>query len=167
MSSDLLVVSGVLLNSPAPPMGTAGFIGVHAMMGVWITGAPSLEPQVPDVIIHGGDDAYEERPRKRRRLTLEEQPTKHLNYVIDKVAAEYYGELIAKDMPQSVRKAAAEAVRPFVKAKVKQVPAIRKVDWKALEEDRAAVERIMILWTKYIELQSILDDDDDFFMLLH
>ena len=171
MSNDLLVVSGVSLNSPQPQAGASGFVSVQAMMGVWITGSPSgapvIPPVIPPAIIYGGDDAYDERPRKRRKFKLEERPSKRLENILNKFVSEYYAELTAKDIPQDVRKEAAVAVRPFVKAKVKQIPPIKKVDWEALEADRAAVDRITRLWTKYIESQRISDDDDDFFMLLH
>lgn len=100
---------------------------------------------------------------KRRKLTLEEQPEKHLRHILDKVVAEYYGEIIESDLPKAVKAEAANVVRPFVARgdSGARVPKSAKVDWAALERNAKAVGELFRIWN-----ERVVDDDEEEFLLL-
>ena len=119
----------------------------------------------------GGDDA----PRKgidwqvkRRKLTLRERPEAHLRDILDRVVSEYYGEIVASDLPQSVKKEAAAVVKPFAdkEARFKSVPPVAQVDWNALQRDADAVSAILRIWSDELAQREI-DDEDEFLMMMH
>ena len=86
--------------------------------------------------------------------------TKNLNWLMDRVVSEYYGELTEPDVPAKVQKEAAKIVRPYAKdgAKVPQA-----VNWQALHKDAEAVIKLLELYQRERELQ----DDEEQWMLLH
>lgn len=99
---------------------------------------------------------------KRRKLRLEEQPEKHLRYILDQVVAEYYGEIVESDLPKPVKAEAAAVVRPFAKNKGARTPQVESVDWKALQADVTAVNRLIRIWND--ELAA--DEDDELILMM-
>lgn len=106
---------------------------------------------------------------KRRKKTLADQPNEHLRQILDRVVAEYYGEIIDADLPKSVKAEAADVVRPFVdkQARGARIPQPARVDWEALQRDADAVSALVRIWSDEIVRQDIDDDDDEFFMMMH
>ena len=118
---------------------------------------------VPEDGVMGGAGWPVDWQRKRRKLTLEEQPEKHLRWILDKVVAEYYGEIIDSDLPKAVKAEAANVVRPFVARSDSgaRVPKVAKVNWDALQQDAKAVGELLRIWN-----ERLADDDDEEFLLL-
>jgi hypothetical protein len=126
------------------------------------------EPPIPEGLAPGSGHPVDWQV-KRRKLTLKERPEAHLRSILDKVIAEYYGEIIESDAPKAVKTEAATAVRPFVQrdAKGSRLPAAEKVDWERLELDASAVAAIIRIWRDEVSKKENEDDDDDFiFMML-
>lgn len=102
---------------------------------------------------------------KRRKATLADQPNEHLRQILDRVVSEYYGDIVAADLPQSVKKEAAAIVKPFAEkqARYKSVPKAAEVDWVALERNAEAVASLIRLWNEELALQN---EDDEILMIL-
>ena len=102
---------------------------------------------------------------KRRKLTLEEQPEKHLRHILDKVVAEYYGEIVEADVPKAVKAEAAQIVNPYVeKSRQTRVPKVDAIDWVALQRDVDAVSALMNLWSDEIAKEN--EDDDELLLMM-
>ena len=100
---------------------------------------------------------------KRRKRKLEDQPLRHLDYILDKVVAEYYGDIVESDLPKAVKREAAEVVEPFVERKTRGIPKPANIDWVALQRDADAVGTILQIWHE--ELQEIEEEED--LMMMH
>lgn len=103
---------------------------------------------------------------KRKKLTLKDQPDKHIRSILDKVVSEYYGEIVDSDVPKSVKADAARIVKPFAKGSA-AVPMEAQVDWAALNRDADAVNAILAIWNEEIANQEIDEDDDDMMMMIN
>jgi hypothetical protein len=126
------------------------------------------EPPVPDGLFPGAGYPVDWQV-KRRKLTLKERPEAHLRSILDKVVAEYYGEILDSEAPKTAKAEAATAVRPFVQrdARGSRIPAPAKVDWEKLELDASAVATLVRIWREEVSRQDADEDDDDFiFMML-
>lgn len=84
--------------------------------------------------------------------------TKNLDWLLDRVVSEYYGELTESDVPMAVQKEAAKIVRPYAKDGDK-IP--QSVNWAALEQD---FDRVIKLLELYQQQQ---DDEDMLWMMMH
>jgi hypothetical protein len=135
-------------------------------LGLGTAGTP---PVPPDNLPMGGAGYPVDWQTKRRKRTLKEQPEKHLRAILDRVVAEYYGEIVASDAPQAVKAEAGKLVKPFAdkQARFKFVPPVAQVDWKALQRDSDAVAAIIRIWSDEIAQRDIDEDDDDILMMMH
>ena len=86
--------------------------------------------------------------------------TKNLDWLLDRVVSEFYGELTDPDMPISVQKEAAKIVRPYAQDGLK-VP--QSVNWAKMEGD---IDRVMLLLELYQKHYDI-EDDDETWMMMH
>ena len=104
---------------------------------------------------------------KRRKKRLSDQPNLQLRKLLDTVVAEYYGDLVESDVPQSVKEQAAKIVKPFVQraAKLQAVPPVEKVNWKALQRNASQVRELLNLWKREILAREI-DAEDEYLMLV-
>lgn len=126
----------------------------------------SVVPPTPNPIPQGGSGHPVYHQGKRKKLTLKDRPSDHLNDIFRRVVAEHYGQIVESDLPKSVKAEAAAIVKPFAKTK-KRVPSVMQVDWDALDRDAAAVSAILALWNNEIAQQAIDDDDEDILMLMN
>lgn len=85
---------------------------------------------------------------------------KNLDWLLDRVVSEYYGELTDDDVKPSIQKEAAKIVRPYAKDGLK-VP--QAINWEALYQDAEAVIRLLELYQR----QRDLEDDEDTWMMMH
>jgi hypothetical protein len=92
--------------------------------------------------------------RKHKRFN------KNLDWLLDRVVSEFYGELTDPEMPVAAKKAAAKIVRPYAKDGEK-IP--QSVDWSKMEQD---VDRVMMLLELYQKYQNA-EDDDLLWMMMH
>tara|TARA_R110000868_G_scaffold201579_5_gene449078 strand:- start:64 stop:507 length:444 start_codon:yes stop_codon:yes gene_type:complete len=122
-------------------------------------------PPTPTDEVAGGAGYPVNWQGKRRKLTLEEQPEKHLRHILDQVVAEYYGEIVEADVPNSVKAEAAKIVRPFVakQAQGQRVPKVSAIDWAALQRDISAVSALVRVWSDEVAQE---DDDDEILLML-
>lgn len=86
--------------------------------------------------------------------------TKNLEWLMDRVVSEYYGELTEDDVPVRIQKEAAKIVRPYAKDGLK-VP--QAVNWQALHQDTEAMLRLLELYQRERDLQ----DDEETWMMMH
>lgn len=95
------------------------------------------------------------------------RPEAHLRQILDRVIAEYYGEIVDADVPQAVKKEAAAIVKPFADkaARFKSVPAVAQVDWDALQRDADAVEGILQIWSDEVRREQEYNDDEFMFFM--
>lgn len=123
---------------------------------------------VPVVDVYPGSGRPVDWQGPRRKLKLKEQPEKHLRSILDKVVAEYYGELVSAEIPKSVKAEAADVVRPYVSkdSRGNRVPQPDKVDWQSLEANASAVAAIIGLWNQEIRRYENEDDDDDAILMM-
>lgn len=86
--------------------------------------------------------------------------TKNLDWILDRVVSEFYGELTEDDMPAAVKKEAAKIVRPYAQDGQK-VP--QKVNWAKLEMDIDRVMQLVELYQKHRDI----DDEDETWLMMH
>lgn len=105
---------------------------------------------------------------KRKKRTLQQQPEKHLRHILDRVVAEYYGEIVDADVPASVKAEAGKLVKPYAdkKGRFKSVPTVEQIDWNAVQQNADAVGAILRIWSDEIERRARDDDDDEAILLL-
>lgn len=93
---------------------------------------------------------------KRKRSDLDE--------AFDLSVREMYGDLTEKNVPQEIRKEAAEIVRPSAGKAAKQtIPQAEKIDWEAIKNNINAVNELMRLWK---ELQDNDEEDELLYYLM-
>lgn len=85
---------------------------------------------------------------------------KNLDWILDRVVSEYYGELTKPDVPKAVQKKAAALVKPYAKDG-KKIP--EAVNWEALQLDIVRVKKILELW----QIQYQLKAEEEEWMMLH
>lgn len=85
---------------------------------------------------------------------------KNLDWILDRVVSEYYGELTKPDVPKAVQKKAAALVKPYAKDG-KKIP--EAVNWEALQLDIVRVKKILELW----QIQYQLEAEEEEWMMLH
>jgi hypothetical protein len=103
----------------------------------------------------------------RRKRTLKEQPEKHLRHILDKVVAEYYGEILESDAPRTAKAEAANAVRPYVSkdSNGARLPKPARVDWERLQLDADAVATLIAIWNAEVAKEGD-EDDEEFFLMM-
>lgn len=79
---------------------------------------------------------------------------RNLDWLLDRVVSDYYGELTQPTVPISVRKEAKQIVKPYVEQK--------QVNWSKFEGD---LDRVIKLLELYQHLQDIEDDDETWLMM--
>lgn len=109
-----------------------------------------------------GHPVYWQGKRKRRKLI--DQPERHLRWILEKVVAEYYADIIASDVPQSVKREAAALVKPYAEID-KGIPPVAVIDWDAVQRNADAVGTILQIWHE--EVQRDIDADDEEILILH
>jgi hypothetical protein len=82
--------------------------------------------------------------------------------VINKAVSDIYAEIINADLPKSVKREAAQVVKPY--STTTGIPAPSKIDWKALETDAKRVQLLLQIWSDEL-LQREIDDEDEFLLL--
>lgn len=122
---------------------------------------------VPTGYTPGGSGYPVDWQGKRRKLTLKEQPEKHLRSILDSVVAEYYGEIVASALPKSVKAEAAALVKPFVEGKPQAIPKPAAVDWLALQQDAFAVAGLIRLWNEEMNARAIEDEDEELLLMVN
>lgn len=121
--------------------------------GVWFEGSPTPPADIPiGGMGHPGGIYWGVRKHKKW--------TKNLDWLLNRVVSEYYGELTDEEMPTAVQKEAAKIVRPYAQDGLK-VP--ERVDWSKLEAD---FDRVIMLLELYQRHKDI-DDDDEIWMMMH
>lgn len=129
-------------------------------------GSTDVAPSIPI----GGSGYPVDWQGKRRKLSLKEQPDKHLRHILDRVISEYYAEVVNADgVSQEAKKEVAQVVKPYAdkKGRFKAVPAAAQIDWAALESNASAVSAILQIWSEEVKKNDIDDDDDTMMMLMH
>ncbi len=127
-----------------------------------VGGVQTVVPVPPDIPIGGAGHPVPGPSiwwgeKKRRKFT------KTFDWILDRVVSELYGELTQPNIAKSVQKEAAKLVRPYAKDGEK-VP--QQVNWMALEQDIATVQRLIALWQDEVyNLQ--LQEDEDIWLLMH
>ena len=124
------------------------------------------EPAVVDGVFPGSGYPVDWQGN-RRKLRLEEQPEKHLRHILDKVVAEYYGEILDSDAPRAAKAKAAAAVRPYVStgSSGARLPKPARVNWELLQQDADAVATLIAIWSSEVARDAD-NDDEEFFMLM-
>lgn len=126
--------------------------------GVWFEGTsptPSTIPiggaghPVPKASIWWGEEHH--KPFK-----------KTVDWILDRVVSEYYGELTEPEIPKAVQKKAAAIVRPYAKDGNK-IP--EKVDWAKLEADAARVRKLLELWQEHFHELDLQAEEEEWMML--
>lgn len=79
---------------------------------------------------------------------------RNLDWLLDRVVSDYYGELTQPTVPFQVRKEAKQIVKPYVEKK--------QVNWSKFEGD---LDRVIKLLELYQHLQDIEDDDETWLMM--
>lgn len=120
-------------------------------------GAASVAPVASTVPQGGGAGRPVYWQGKRRKRKLEDQPLKHLDFILNKVVSEYYGDIIASDLPKAVIKEAAAIVKPFTQSK--GIPKVQSVDWIALQRDADSVGLLLEIWNEELHAREIEDEE--------
>lgn len=136
---------------------------------------PPPEPPIPPlpsfVGTGGGGAAYRcpqgwvWDPKKNacRKLTLIEQPHRHLKQLLDEIGADIlYGELTQPAASAETQAKAAKLVKPFSDDKKAAVPDAQAIDWAALERDAKRTASLVKLWLAQQHEREIMDEDDEF-----
>lgn len=146
-------------GDPVLPLITASGAGTS-------TGAP-VTPTPPGSGPGGGGRIYYQG--RRRKRTLEEQPLKHLEHILDTAIREYYEDILESDATRAEKAEAGRIVKPFTEkrdAKLRLTPDPDAVDWTALKADVIQARKLLELWIEAVREREISDDDDEM-MLLH
>ena len=141
--------------------GSTGSVSLIVTSG-YVSGSAPVSPVV--TVPQGGAGHPVYWQGKRRKAKLEEQPNKHLRYILDKVVSEYYGEIIAADLPQAVKREAAAIVKPFVDKKTQGIPKPEVVDWVALQRDADSIGALLQIWHEELLAKEIEKEDEQFMM---
>lgn len=126
-------------------------------------GAPAPAATVPQA--GAGRPVYWQG--KRKKLTLKDQPERHLDWILNNVVSELYGETAANS-PEIANKVEA-IVRPYAQPGVAEKRTFEAIDWMALVENAAMLERINELLDEIDLLKHqrwLMADDEDVLLLL-
>lgn len=120
---------------------------------------------IEEVIVRGGGGAiypvYYQGRRKRKRK-LEDFPNRHLDFILDKVVSEIFGEIVDAQVSTEIKADAYEIVAPFIREEPNNT---FQVDWKALQKDFQRVNHLIYLWQEEI-LSREIDDEDELLLLM-
>lgn len=100
--------------------------------------------------------------RRKRKRKLEDFPNRHLDFILDKVVSEIFGEIVDAQVSTEIKADAYEIVVPFIREEPNNT---FQVDWKALQKDFQRVNHLIYLWQEEILAREI-DDEDELLLLM-
>jgi hypothetical protein len=162
-------INGIVLEDSDAVSGTLEVIAATDVniSGDVLEGSDLVEGRIESERIFmggAGHPVYYQGKRKKRKL--EDQPNKHLQWILDRTIAEYYSEIIEADVPKSVKQEVGEVVRPYIERKAKGIPQRSNIDWQALQQNADAVGTILQIWNEELRAND-LEEDDEEFLIMH